>query len=95
MFLFKPIFVNFNSVYRLGINHLRLIRQYSKNDAIPTVSDCENYLSKFVSVSTARKIIRDLVDLNLVKKEISDSDKRVKYLKVENINIDELLDGNW
>ena len=82
---------------KLGLNHLRLIKKFSmvSDNSSPSMSECEKFLSKFVSLSTSRKIIKDLVDLDLVKITINQSDKRIKNLQFEDIRIDELLDPNW
>lgn len=80
---------------RLGINHIRLIRKFINNNKNPTISECEKFLSSYVSISTSRKIIADLLYLNFVKKKVSDSDKRVKHLIFKEVNINQLLDGNW
>ena len=82
---------------RLGINHLRLIRKFSKvsDNSFPSMGECEKFLSNFVSASTARKIIRDLIDLDLVRIMENQSDKRIKNLQFKDIEIDEMLDSNW
>jgi len=59
------------------------------------MGECEKFLHKFVSASTARKIIKDLIDLDLVKIMENQSDKRIKNLQFKYIETDEVLDSNW
>ena len=82
---------------RIGINHLRLIKKFSMvgHNSSPSMSECEKFLSKFVSPSTARKIIKDLIDLGLVRIIKNQSDKRIKNLQFEDISTDEFLNSDW
>lgn len=76
---------------------MRLIRKFSKvnDNSFPTIGECEKFLSQFVSASTARKIIKDMIDLELVKIIENQSDKRIKNLQFKDIETDEILDSNW
>ena len=75
---------------KITLNHLRLLRAFKRSKKT-TVTDCEKYLMEFVSLTTARKIINDLVDFGIAFKTVSDSDRRVKYVTFNDISIDEFL----
>ena len=55
------------------------------------ITDYEKFLTKFVSIPTARKIIKELIELKIVTVSQSESDARVKYLKVNDANIEKYL----
>ena len=75
---------------RLTINHLRLLK-YGRTKKNLKISDYEKYLVNYVSLPTARKIIRDIVELQLGEKTQSTSDKRVKYLLIKDISYEQFL----
>lgn len=75
---------------RININHLRVIKKFRDNGK-NKISDYEKYLSNYVSIPTARKIIKELVELNIVKVINSKEDLRVKYLIIVDRNIDKYL----
>ena len=75
---------------RLTINHLRLLK-YGRTKKNLRISDCEKYLVNHVSLPTARKIIRDIVELQFGEKKQSASDKRVKHLLIKDINYEKYL----
>ena len=67
---------------RININHLRAIKKFSNNKKKYKVTDYEKFLTKYVSIPTARKIIKELIELKIVKVFNSEDDLRVKYLVV-------------
>ena len=76
---------------RITINHLRAIKKFSKSDNKFKISDYEKFLTKYVSTPTARKIIKELIELNIVGILKSESDLRVKYLVVNDTDIEQYL----
>ena len=76
---------------RININHLRVIKKFKDSGEKSKISDYEKYLCDYVSIPTARKIIKELVELNIVKVIKSKDDLRVKNLKVIDRNIDKYL----
>jgi DNA-binding MarR family transcriptional regulator len=75
---------------RIGINHLRLISNFSDRPRCKT-SEWEKFLTEHVSLPTARKIIRELVELDIVRVERSLEDRRVKLLTVLDSDIERFL----
>ena len=75
----------------ININHLRVIKEFSKRDNLYKISDYEKFLTNYVSIPTARKIIRELIELNIVNVIKSKSDLRVKYLLIKDKNIEKYL----
>ena len=55
------------------------------------MSDYERYLMTHVSFPTARKIIKDLINANLVSCEASNNDKRMKLLTVKETDYDKYI----
>ena len=76
---------------RLNINHLRVIKKFRDSEEKNKISDYEKYLSNYVSIPTARKIIKELIEFKIVKVTKSKNDLRVKYLKVIDRNINKHL----
>ena len=76
---------------RININHLRVVKKFRDSGERSKISDYEKYLSNYVSIPTARKIIKELIELNIVKVINSKDDLRVKHLKVIDRNIDKYL----
>ena len=76
---------------KISINHLRVIKFFGGKKDIFKVTDYEKFLNKFVSLPTARKIIRELVELKLVEKISSNEDKRIRYLKIIDTNFEKLI----
>ena len=76
---------------RLNINHLRVVKKFRDSEEKNNISDYERYLSDYVSIPTARKIIKELIEFNIVKVTKSKNDLRVKHLKVIDRNIDKFL----
>ena len=76
---------------RININHLRAIKNFSKNNKKHKISDYEKFLANYVSIPTGRKIIRELIELNIVSVIKSKEDLRVKYLEVNNADIEKYL----
>ena len=75
---------------RININHLRVIKHFSTRD-FTKISDVEKFLQQYVSIPTARKIIRELVDAGIVDFTPSTKDRRIKYLTVIKKEIDQFL----
>ena len=76
---------------RLTINHLRALKHFSKSDTSNKISDYEKFLSHFVSIPTARKIIKELIEYKLVKVISSKDDLRVKFLVVSEFDLEKLI----
>lgn len=76
---------------KITLNHIRAIKHFSKYNDSNKVSDYERFLLQYVSIPTARKIIKELIDLSFVRVEVSRQDKRVKNLTVINDSIEEFL----
>ena len=74
----------------ISINHLRVIKHFSKED-FSKISDVEKFLQQYVSIPTARKIIKELVKAEIVEVTPSTKDKRIKYLTVIKEDIDQFL----
>jgi len=86
--------VYINNIYimkRININHLRAIKKFSKDGGKHKISDYEKFLNKYVSIPTARKIIRELIELSIVKVMKSKKDLRVKFLVVNDKDIEKYL----
>ena len=76
---------------RININHLRAIKKFSKSNKKFKISDYERFLNGYVSIPTARKIIKELIELNIVSVIKSESDLRVKYLLINDRDIEKFL----
>jgi len=76
---------------RITINHLRAIKKFSRENKKYKISDYEKFLTNYVSIPTARKIIKELVELNIVSVINSEEDLRVKYLVVNEKDIQKYL----
>jgi DNA-binding MarR family transcriptional regulator len=76
---------------RININHLRVIKKFSLGDKKYKVSDYEKFLNNYVSIPTARKIIKELIELNIVSVIKSKEDLRVKYLVINDTDIEKYL----
>lgn len=76
---------------RININHLRVIKNFSNSQKKHKISDYEKFLTKYVSIPTARKIIKQLIELNIVKVTKSRDDLRVKFLEICDSNIEKYL----
>ena len=76
---------------RININHLRVIKRFSQSNKKFKISDYEKFLTDYVSTPTARKIIKELIELNIVSVIKSESDLRVKYLEVKDADIHKFL----
>ena len=51
---------------KLGINHLRVIKQFAKRKSAK-ISEVEKFLLNYVSPPTARKIIHQLDEFDLIE----------------------------
>ena len=76
---------------RININHLRVIKKFSSKRAKYKISDYEKFLTNYVSIPTARKIIKELIELNIVSVIKSEADLRVKYLEIIDTDIEKYL----
>ena len=68
-----------------------MIKNFGNSDQLYKISDYEKFLSDYVSVPSARKIIKELIELKIVKVLNSKDDLRVKHLRVVDKNIDKYL----
>ena len=76
---------------RITINHLRAIKKFSKESKKSKISDYEKFLTKYVSIPTARKIIKELIELKIAKIIKSEDDLSVKSLLICDTDIDKYL----
>ena len=76
---------------RVNINHLRVIKKFSSSKQKYKISDYEKFLSNYVSIPSARKIIKELIEYKIVNVIRSKDDLRVKHLEVVDKNIDKYL----
>ena len=76
---------------RININHLRAIKKFRNKDINYKISDYEKFLANYVSIPTARKIIKQLIELKIVKVIKSKEDLRVKYLVINDTDIEKYL----
>jgi len=76
---------------RININHLRVIKKFGSNKTRHKISDYEKFLNNYVSMPTARNIIRELIELQIVQVIKSKVDLRVKYLVVNDSDIEKYL----
>tara|TARA_B100001093_G_C26785117_1_gene996310 strand:- start:117 stop:350 length:234 start_codon:yes stop_codon:yes gene_type:complete len=76
---------------KLNINHLRAIKHFRKKKSDQKISDYEKFLLNYVSIPTARKIIKELIEFKFVKVTKSSKDLRIKNLQVVESNIDEYI----
>ena len=51
---------------KININHLRAIKNFRNKDINFKISDYEKFLVTYVSMPTARKIIKELIELMIV-----------------------------
>ena len=76
---------------RVNINHLRAIKKFSEKGKKYKISEYENFLCSYVSIPTARKIIKELIELKIVHVIKSKVDLRVKYLVINDSDIEKYL----
>lgn len=76
---------------RININHLRAIKKFRNKHKKYKVSDYEKFLTNYVSIPTARKIIKELIELNIVSVIKSETDLRVKYLEIIDTDIEKYI----
>jgi hypothetical protein len=76
---------------RININHLRAIKRFRNKQSHFKISDYEKFLVTHVSIPTARKIIKELIELKIVKVMKSKDDLRVKYLEIIDDDIEKYL----
>jgi len=76
---------------KLNINHLRAIKYFRKKKGAQKISDYEKFLLNYVSIPTARKIIKELIEFKFVKVTKSSKDLRIKNLQVIETNIDKYI----
>ena len=73
-----------------SIHHLRILKEFS-NKPNKKMTDYERYLINYLSLPTARKIIKELIDENLISCQASTFDKRIKLLTVIETNYDKYI----
>ena len=78
-------------MYKININHLRVIKKFSSNKKRHKISDFEKFLNNYVSTPTARNIIRELIELQIVQVIKSKDDLRVKYLLLNDSDMEKYL----
>lgn len=66
---------------------MRVIKRFSDKREEYKVSDYEKFLIQYVSVTTARKIISELIEFKIAKVVKSKKDLRVKFLVINVSNI--------
>ena len=76
---------------RININHLRIIKEFRNKQSHFKITDYEKFLVNHVSIPTARKIIKELIELKIVKVIKSKDDLRVKYLEIIEKDIEKFL----
>jgi len=74
----------------ISINHLRVIKNFLGKGPL-MVKDYERYLLNYVSLPTARKIIKNLIDNKLLKVLADQKDKRKKMLEVLKVDYDNYI----
>jgi len=75
----------------ININHLRVIKKFSRDNKKNKISDYEKFLTNYVSTPTARKIIKELIEFKIVKVIKSEEDLRVTYLEIIDSDIEKYL----
>jgi hypothetical protein len=76
---------------RININHLRAIKKFRNKDINYKISDYEKFLVTYVSLPTARKIIKELIEYKIVSVIKSKEDLRVKYLEIIETDLEKYL----
>lgn len=76
---------------RVNINHLRVINFFKSKKGNNKISDYENFLSNHVSIPTARKIVKELIEFGIVEVIKSNADRRVKWLILVEKDINKYL----
>jgi len=76
---------------KININHLRVIKRFRYDHTKYKISDYEKFLINYVSIPTARKIIMELIEFKIVRVIKSKEDLRVKYLEINETDIDKYL----
>jgi hypothetical protein len=74
----------------LNIHHFRVVKQFATLKKLK-ICDIERYLAAYVSMPTARKIIHQLDDLEIITFEDCQSDKRVKIVRFLRTSLDEFV----
>ena len=75
----------------ISINHLRVIKYFGQTNELYKIKDYEKFLLQYVSMPTARKIIKELIQMRVVKVIDSKQDLRVKLLEMQKIDINKYL----
>jgi len=74
----------------ISINHLRVIKNFLGKGPL-MVKDYERYLLNYVSLPTARKIIKNLIDKKFLIVLTDPKDKRKKLLEVLKLDYDNYI----
>ena len=75
---------------KINIHHLRVIEEFSQTSDV-IVKDLEIFLIGYVSYQTARKIIAQMVELDLIYLEVNPADQRSKLVHFRVVDAHELL----
>ena len=71
-------------------HYLRILKEFS-NKPNKKMTDYERHFMTHVSLPTARKIIKDLINADLVSCASSNNDKRIKLLTVNETDYDKYI----
>lgn len=67
----------------ISINHLQVIRRLGETNELYKIKNYEKFLLEYVSMPTARKIIKELIQMRVIKVIKSKQDLRVKLLEMK------------
>ena len=81
----------YKEMKKININHLRAIKNFRNKDINFKISDYEKFLVTYVSMPTARKIIKELIEYKIVSVIRSKEDLRVKHLEINETDIEKYL----
>jgi len=83
-------FVKLKIEKALSIHHIRVVKRFSNLENVK-ISDIERFLAAYVSMPTARKIIHQLDDLDIITFDQSGADKRVKIVRFLITDLEEFM----
>jgi len=76
--------------HMLNIHHIRVVKKFANLEPVK-ISLIEQFLTKFVSLPTAKKNIRQMIDMRLIELEKSEADKRIKLVRFLVDEVDDLV----
>ena len=76
----------------LNIHHIRVVKKFANLEPVK-ISLIEQFLTKFVSLPTAKKNIRQMIDMRLIELEKSEADKRIKLVEPKPVRHDLIRDS--